>query len=235
MKRFVLGLINGKRDARAIGLYVSAQAVCAVVLGAHVRRLSASRFGQGGACEIDNFDTLPMFSKLIVWSAGRATKSKTGVVADDSAHAERARSLAASVAPSQHEVQQLLRLAREEAGRIVNQRWPIVVRLAAAVAQRGHLESAEVVRIVLQPARPAKARRPRPGRHAVARSRKRQPRASLLSMIRTRCAAMLSAVTARARLKASSALSATASSDLHEAPAQSSGTPPLSVMTASRH
>jgi hypothetical protein len=38
MKGFVSGLINRKRDLRAIRIYISAQAVSAVVLGAHVRR-----------------------------------------------------------------------------------------------------------------------------------------------------------------------------------------------------
>ena len=73
MKGFVSGLINRKRDLRAIRIYISAQAVSAVVLGAHVRRLNAGRFGRSGSCDIDGFDDLPLFSKLIIWSAGRAT------------------------------------------------------------------------------------------------------------------------------------------------------------------
>ena len=52
MNGFVSGLINRKRDLRAIRSYISAQAVSAVVLGAHVRRLSAGRFGRGGSCDI---------------------------------------------------------------------------------------------------------------------------------------------------------------------------------------
>ena len=170
MKGFVSGLINRKRDLRAIRIYISAQAVSAVVLGAHVRRLSAGRFGRGGSCDIDGFDDLPLFSKLIIWSAGRATRSRTGLTADDSAHLERASTLAASVAPSRREAQQVIRLAREEADRIVGERWSIIVRLADALAQRGHLDSDHIVRIVLQPKTP-KARR----RRAAPRSARTQP------------------------------------------------------------
>jgi hypothetical protein len=197
MKRFVSGLINRKRDLRAIRIYIGAQAVCTVVLGAHVRRLNAGRFGRGGTCEVDGFDDLPVFSKLIIWSAGRATKSKTGLTADDSAHLERANTLAASVAPSRREAQQLMRLAREEADRIVAERWAIVVRLADALAQRGHLESDRIVKIVLQP-KTTQTRRRRAASRPARASGRSQPGASWIAVMRTRCAAMLSAMTARA-------------------------------------
>jgi hypothetical protein len=197
MRGFVSGLINRKSDLRAIRIYISAQAVSAVVLGAHVRRLNAGRFGRGGSCDIDGFDDLPLFSKLIVWSAGRATRAKTGLSADDSAHLERASTLAASVAPSRREAQQVMRLAREEADRIVGERWAIIVRLADALAQRGHLDSEQIVKIVLQPKTP-KARRRRAAPRSARINRKSQPAPSWMAVMRTRCAAMLSAMTARA-------------------------------------
>jgi len=204
MRGFVSGLINRKRDLRAIRIYISAQAVSAVVLGAHVRRLNAGRFGRGGACEIDGFNDLPLFSKLIVWSAGCATRSRTGLSADDSAHLERASTLAASVAPSHREAQQLVRLAREEADRIVKDRWAIVVRLADALEQRGHLQSDQIVKIVLQPKAP-KARRRRGASRPAHANRKSQPAASWMAAMLRRCSAALGAVTARGRAQLSSA------------------------------
>jgi hypothetical protein len=161
MKRFIQGLIHRKRDRKAVRIYVSAQALCAVVLGARVQQLTVGRFGGGGVCEIDGFDSLPLFSQLIIWSAGRATTSKTGLTADDSLHLDRASGLAASIAPSRREVQKLLRLAREEAERIVRQRWPTILRVEGALAERGQLEHDRIARIVLQPTRPKKARPPR--------------------------------------------------------------------------
>jgi hypothetical protein len=198
MNGFVSGLINRKHDLRAIRIYISAQAVSAVVLGAHVRRLNAGRFGRGGSCDIDGFDDLPLFSKLIIWSAGRATRPKTGLTADDSAHIERAGTLAASVAPSRREAQQLMRLAREEADRIVGERWAIIVRLANALAERRHLDSDQIVKIVLQP----RVARPRPRRAAsrpVRSARAAQPAASWMTVVLKRCGAALGAVTVRSR------------------------------------
>ena len=227
MKGFVSGLINRKRDLRAIRIYISAQAVSAVVLGAHVRRLSAGRFGRGGSCDIDGFDDLPLFSKLIIWSAGRATRSRTGLTADDSAHLERASTLAASVAPSRREAQQVIRLAREEADRIVGERWSIIVRLADALAQRGHLDSDHIVRIVLQPKTP-KARPRRASPRSARTSRKSQPGASWMAVMRTRCAAMLSAMTARAARRSRARLPEAAmvgsGSDPRASPGQTSDT-----------
>ena len=226
MKGFVSGLINRKRDLRAIRIYISAQAVSAVVLGAHVRRLSAGRFGRGGSCDIDGFDDLPLFSKLIIWSAGRATRSRTGLTADDSAHLERASTLAASVAPSRREAQQVIRLAREEADRIVGERWSIIVRLADALAQRGHLDSDHIVRIVLQPKTPQA--RPRRASPSARTSRKSQPGASWIAVMRTRCAAMLSAMTARAARRSRARLPEAAmvgsGSDPRGSPGQTSDT-----------
>jgi hypothetical protein len=173
MKRFILGLIHRKRDRKAVRIYVSAQALCAVILGARVQRLTVGRFGRGGVCDIDGFDSLPLFSKLIIWSAGRATTSKTGLTADDSLHLDRASGLAASIAPSRREVQKLLRLAREEADRIVRQRWPSLLRIESALAERGQLENERIARIVLQPARPKKARPPRSAARPAAAGRPR--------------------------------------------------------------
>jgi hypothetical protein len=198
MNGFVSGLINRKHDLRAIRIYISAQAVSAVVLGAHVRRLNAGRFGRGGSCDIDGFDDLPLFSKLIIWSAGRATRPKTGLTADDSAHIERASTLAASVAPSRREAQQLMRLAREEADRIVAERWAIIVRLANALAERRHLDSDQIVKIVLQP-RVARPRRRRAASRPIRSARAAQPGASWMTAMLRRCGAALGAVTVRSR------------------------------------
>ena len=206
MRGFVSGLINRKRDLRAIRIYISAQAVSAVVLGAHVRRLNAGRFGRGGACEIDGFNDLPLFSKLIVWSAGRATRSRTGLSADDSAHLERASTLAASVAPSHREAQQLVRLAREEADRIVKDRWAIMVRLADALEQRGHLQSDQIVKIVLQPKAPQARRRRRAALRPPRANRKSPPAVSWVAMLK-RCGAAIGAVATRSRARLSAAAS----------------------------
>lgn len=225
MRGFVSGLINRKRDLRAIRIYISAQAVSAVVLGAHARRLSAGRFGRGGACEIDGFNDLPLFSKLIIWSAGRATRSRTGLSADDSAHLERASTLAASVAPSHREAQQLVRLAREEADRIVKDRWAIVVRLADALEQRGHLQSDQIVKIVLQPKVP-KARRRRPARAR----RESQPAASRMAAVVKRWGAALGAAATRSRARLTAAASAPRANPDGQASA-----PAMPVLTASEH
>jgi hypothetical protein len=225
MRGFVSGLINRKRDLRAIRIYISAQTVSAVVLGAHVRRLSAGRFGRGGACEIDGFNDLPLFSKLIIWSAGRATRSRTGLSADDSAHLERASTLAASVAPSHREAQQLVRLAREEADRIVKDRWAIVVRLADALEQRGHLQSDQIVKIVLQPKVP-KARRRRPARAR----RESQPAASRMAAVVKRWGAALGAAATRSRARLTAAASAPRANPDGQASA-----PAMPVLTASEH
>jgi len=234
MKGFVSGLINRKRDLRAIRIYISAQAVSAVVLGAHVRRLSAGRFGRGGSCDIDGFDDLPLFSKLIIWSAGRATRSRTGLTADDSAHLERASTLAASVAPSRREAQQVIRLAREEADRIVGERWSIIVRLADALAQRGHLDSDHIVRIVLQPKTP----RARPRRAASPRartSRKSQPGASWIAVMLRRCGAALGAVGTRSRARLTVAARGGANSPARASPdAQATGAA-MPALTANEH
>jgi len=207
MRGFISGLINRKRDLRAIRIYISAQAASAVVLGAHVRRLNAGRFGRGGACEIDGFNDLPLFSKLIIWSAGRATRSRTGLSADDSAHLERASTLAASVAPSHREAQQLVRLAREEADRIVKDRWAIVVRLADALEQRGHLQSDQIVKIVLQPKVP-KARRRRVALRPARARRESQPAASWMAAVVKRWGAALGTMATRSRARLTAAASA---------------------------
>jgi hypothetical protein len=206
MRGFVSGLINRKRDLRAIRIYISAQAVSAVVLGAHVRRLNAGRFGRGGACEIDGFNDLPLFSKLIIWSAGRATRSRTGLSADDSAHLERASTLAASVAPSHREAQQLVRLAREEADRIVKDRWAIMVRLADALEQRGHLQSDQIVKIVLQPKAAQARRRRRAALRPAHTNRKSRPTVSWVAILK-RCSATIGAVATRSRARLSAAAS----------------------------
>jgi len=206
MRGFISGLINRKRDLRAIRIYISAQAVSAVVLGAHVRRLNAGRFGRGGACEIDGFNDLPLFSKLIIWSAGRATRSRTGLSADDSAHLERASTLAASVAPSHREAQQLVRLAREEADRIVKDRWAIMVRLADALEQRGHLQSDQIVKIVLLPKAAQARRRRRAALRPAHANRKSRPAVSWVAILK-RCSAALGAVATRSRARLSAAAS----------------------------
>jgi hypothetical protein len=198
MKRFIFGLIHRKRDRKAVRIYVSAQALCAVILGARVQRLTVGRFGTGGVCEIDGFDSLPLFSKLIIWSAGRATTSKTGLTADDSLHLDRASGLAASIAPSRREVQKLLRLAREEADRIVRQRWPSLLRIESALAERGQLENERIARIVLQPARPKKARPPRSAARPAATGRLR-PRPGSIEAIWAGWASALTGAVGRVR------------------------------------
>jgi hypothetical protein len=232
MKGFVSGLINRKRDLRAIRIYISAQAVSAVVLGAHVRRLSAGRFGRGGSCDIDGFNDLPLFSKLIIWSAGRATRSRTGLTADDSAHLEHASTLAASVAPSRREAQQVIRLAREEADRIVGERWSIIVRLADALAQRGHLDSDHIIRIVLQPKTP-RARPRRAASRPARTSRKSQPGASWIAVMLRRCGAALGAVLAtRTRTRSTTARS---HSSARASPEDQASNAAMPVLTASEH
>jgi hypothetical protein len=231
MRGFVSGLINRKRDLRAIRIYISAQAVSAVVLGAHVRRLNAGRFGRGGACEIDGFNDLPLFSKLIIWSAGCATRSRTGLSADDSAHLERASMLAASVAPSRREAQQLVRLAREEADRIVKDRWAIVVRLADALEQRGHLQSDQIVKIVLQPKAPKARRRRVASRPARARARREsQPAASWMAAVVKRWGAALGTVATRSRARVTAAASARRANPDGQASARA-----MPVLTAGEH
>ena len=223
MNGFVSGLINRKRDLRAIRIYISAQAVSAVVLGAHVRRLSAGRFGRGGSCDIDGFNDLPLFSKLIIWSAGRATRSRTGLTADDSAHLERASTLAASVAPSRREAQQVIRLAREEADRIVGERWSIIARLADALAQRGHLDSDHIVKIVLQPKTP-KARRRRAAPRSARASRKSQPGASWIAVMLRRWGDAFGAMATRSRTRLTAAARGGANSPARTSPdAQATG------------
>ncbi len=160
MRRNFLSRLNRKFDSKTIKICVSAQAVCAVILGAQVRRLHAGRF-RGGACEIEGFNELPLFSKLVIYLTGRSVKAKTGFAVDDRADLATATALAANVAPSRHEVEQLLRLAGEEAERIIGQRWTVVQQLADTVAQRGELTGDQVSRIVHQTRKkPAVTRRP---------------------------------------------------------------------------
>jgi hypothetical protein len=133
--------------------------------------------------------------------------------------------LAASVAPSHREAQQLVRLAREEAGRIVKDRWAIVVRLADALEQRGHLQSDQIVKIVLQPKVP-KARRRRPARAR----RESQPAASWMAVVVKRWGAALGAVATRSRARLTAAASAP-----RENPDGQASAPAMPVLTASEH
>jgi hypothetical protein len=139
--------------------------------------------------------------------------------------------LAASVAPSRREAQQVIRLAREEADRIVGERWSIIVRLADALAQRGHLDSDHIVRIVLQP----KAPRARPRRAAsrpARTSRKSQPGASWMAVMLRRCGAALGAVATRSRARSTTARSHSSARASPEGQASSAAMP---VLTASEH
>jgi hypothetical protein len=199
MKRFIQSLIHRKRDRKAVRIYVGAQALCAVVLGARIQRLTVGRFGGGGACEIDGFDSLPLFSQLIIWSAGRATTAKTGLTADDSLHLDRASGLAASIAPSRREVQKLLRLAREEAERIVRQRWPTILRIEDALAERGELEHDRIARIVLQPTRPKKTRPPRVAARPRSAAGKSRPRPGAIEVVWARWTSALVTAVGRVR------------------------------------
>jgi hypothetical protein len=192
MGRSFLGLIGRKNELKADRIYASAQAVCAVILGAQVRRLSARRPRGDRACEIGGFDELPLFSKLVICLVGRAVGTKTGLQVDDRADTATATALAAGVAPSRHEAEQLLRLAREEAARIVGQRWAVVGRLAAALAQRGELAGATVTRIVLRHTPPsAKGRPPRAAPRANRPAGAARAPVSWMTAMLARCAALL--------------------------------------------
>jgi hypothetical protein len=69
-------LLHRKRSLRAIRLYVGAQAVCAVSLGARVDRLRVGRLAGTRRCDIAGFDALPLFSKLIICLVGRTIPAK---------------------------------------------------------------------------------------------------------------------------------------------------------------
>jgi len=190
MRRSLLGLLNRKLDLKSVRTAVSARAVCAVILGAQVRRLDASRF-RGGVCEIESFDELPLFSKLIIYLTGQAVKVRIGFAADDRVDLARATALASEVAPSRQEVEQLLRLAKDEAARIIGQRWTIVQNLAEAVAQRGELKGVQVSRIVHHTRR----KRP-PLKHGLdraggARPTPRRTHAAWVTDFLSRCMALL--------------------------------------------
>jgi hypothetical protein len=198
MRRSFLGsLFNRKRDAKARQLHACAEAVCAVLLGAQVRRLDLQ--GTEPVCEIDGFDDLPLFSKLVIWSVGRPVTAKTGSPIDDDAALKQAAALVASVAPSRAEADKLRRLALDEAGRIVEQRWTLIRRLAAILAGRGELAGADVARIVLRSATPPGKRQPRRAASRLTDApRASPPRTSWMAVILARCAAAFGGSAGRA-------------------------------------
>jgi hypothetical protein len=160
MRGFPL-LFNRNRSLRANRLYVGAQAVCAVTLGARVERMQVGRIAGTRRCDIAGFDTLPLFSKLIICLVGRSIKAKTATAVDDRRELARARDLAAAGSPSQQEADRLLRLASQEAERIIAERWAAVSRLAALLERRKPVSADRIARIVYRPGRSATAVRAR--------------------------------------------------------------------------
>jgi hypothetical protein len=152
MRGFPL-LFHRTRSLRAIRLYVGAQAVCAVTLGARVERMQVGRIAGTRRCDIAGFDTLPLFSRLIICLVGKTIKAKTGTVVDDRRELARARALAAANSPSQHEADRLVRLASQEAERIIGERWAGVSRLATLLERRKPISADRIARIVYRPGR----------------------------------------------------------------------------------
>jgi hypothetical protein len=152
MRGFPL-LFHRNRTLRANRLYVGAQAVCAVTLGARVERMQVGRIAGTRRCDIAGFDTLPLFSKLIVCLVGKTIKAKTATAVDDRRELARARALAAAGSPSQQEADRLLRLASQEAERIIGERWAAVSRLALLLERRKAISSDRIARIVYRPGR----------------------------------------------------------------------------------
>ena len=149
MKRGLLRLWNRKSDLKTLRICTSAEAVCAVALGAQVSRVHVHRLRVTGGCEVEGFDELPMFSKLILCLAGRAARKKIDAAPPDRADLDRATALAASVAPSQHEAQQLMRLAREEVEQIIERRWNNIRRMADVLAQTDEIAGERATKIAL--------------------------------------------------------------------------------------
>jgi hypothetical protein len=156
MRGFPL-LFNRNRTLRANRLYVGAQAVCAVTLGARVERMQVGRIAGTRRCDIGGFDTLPLFSKLIICLVGRTIKAKAGTAVDDRRELARARDLAAGGAPSQQEADRLLRLASQEAERIITERWLAVSRLASLLERRKPISADRIARVVYRPGKPRTA------------------------------------------------------------------------------
>jgi hypothetical protein len=152
MRGFPL-LFYRRRSLRAIRLYVGAQAVCAVTLGARVERMQVGRIAGTRRCDITGFDTLPLFSKLIICLVGKSIKAKTSTAVDDGRELTRARALAAAGSPSQHEADRLIRLATQEAERIIGERWAAVGRLATLLERRKPISADRIARIVYRPGR----------------------------------------------------------------------------------
>jgi hypothetical protein len=152
MRGFPL-LFHRTRSLRAIRLYVGAQAVCAVTLDARVERMHVGRIAGTRRCVISGFDTLPLFSRLIVCLVGKTIKAKTATTVDDRRELARARALASAGAPSQPEADRLLRLASEEAERIIGERWAAVSRLASLLERRKPISADRIARIVYRPGR----------------------------------------------------------------------------------
>src|SRR5262249_60986675 len=125
-RNFLSGLLNRKRDAKARELHACAQAVSAVLLGAEVRRLELRR--RGPVCEIDGFDELQLFTKLVIWSVGRPVTAKTGSPIDDDADLKQAAALAASFAPSRSEADKLRGVALGGGRRVRCRLWAAVRR-----------------------------------------------------------------------------------------------------------
>jgi hypothetical protein len=161
MRGFPL-LFHRKRSLRANRLYVGAQAVGAVTLGARVERMQVGRITGTRRCDIAGFDTLPLFSKLIICLVGRTIKAKTGTGIDDRRELARACDLAAAGSPSQHEADRLLRLASQEAERIISERWAAVSRLASLLERRKPISADRIARIVYRPGRSRSAVDARP-------------------------------------------------------------------------
>ncbi len=154
-------LFHRRRGLRAIRLYVGAQAVCAVTLGARVERLHVGRLAGTRRCDIAGFDALPLFSKLIILLVGRTIKAKTGTAVDDRSERARARALAVAGSPTRHEADRLIRLASEEAERIISERWAAVGRLAVLVEHRKAISADRIARIVYRPGKPRSTPRAR--------------------------------------------------------------------------
>ena len=194
MKHRLLRLWNRKSDLKTLQICTSAEAVCAVALGAQVRRVYVHRLRVTGGCEVEGFDELPMFSRLIICLAARAARKKIDSAPSDRADLDRATALAASVAPSQHESQQLPRLAREEAEQVVERRWNDIRRMAHVLAQTDELDGESVTRIALQSGK-RKRRAQRVGSRPPARAASSM---SWLNGIVARCAAIFSGGNSRA-------------------------------------
>jgi hypothetical protein len=142
--------IASERRRQAIRHHEVAHAVVAARLGGRPGEIEIDGFNMRGSALIENFDALPVRSRLVVLMAGRIAAKKVDPCDYSGEHdAEMARELV-SKWPNPAAA---LAAAREQAEKLVNEDWALIVRLAAELRDAGGLTADALTHLL--PTRPA--------------------------------------------------------------------------------